>query len=186
MVIVCLHDLLSLAKKVCIVLNHNRLDAGWQLCVVLLLGMLCIWRRFPCSAGVERADMRMGGRNSGFKYGNGTVVTGFPIVERWSCYRSLPTRYRMYGILVCRINQVMEGTTAGRSERCAHGCCNPSGGGTYFIMLFQNWGMLFVRAAFVTDSSSIKRSVRSVYHCHRRIALVRLSAWLVIRQFGLL
>ena len=91
MVIVCLHDLLSLAKKVCIVLNHNRLDAGWQLCVVLLLGMLCIWRRFPCSAGVERADMRMGGRNSGFKYGNGTVVTGFPIVERWSCYRSLPT-----------------------------------------------------------------------------------------------
>ena len=65
-------------------------------------------------------------------------------------------RYRMYGILVCRINQVMEGTTAGRSERCAHGCCNPSGGGTYFIMLFQNWGMLFVQAAFVTDSSSIK------------------------------
>lgn len=36
-------------------------------------------------------NMRMGGRNSGFKYGNGTVVTGFPIVERWSCYRSLPT-----------------------------------------------------------------------------------------------
>lgn len=176
MVIVCLHDLLSLAKKVCIVLNHNRLDAGWQLCVVLLLGMLCIWRRFPCSTGVERADMRMGGRNSGFKYGNGTVVM-LPVAS---------DRYRMYGILVCRINQVMEGTTAGRSERCAHGCCNPSGGGTYFIMLFQNWGMLFVQAAFVTDSSSIKRSVRSVCHCHCRIALVRLSAWLVIRQFGLL
>lgn len=185
MVIVCLHDLLSLTKKVCIVLNHNRLDAGWQLCVVLLLGMLCIWRRFPCSAGVERADMRMGGRNSGFKYGNGTVVTGFPIVERWSCYRSLPTRYRMYGILVCRINQVMEGTTAGRSERCAHGCCNPSGGDIFYYVI-PELGYA-IRTGCLCDGQFLhKRSVRSVCHCHRRIALVRLSAWLVIRQFGLL
>ena len=46
--------------------------------------------------------------------------------------------------------------------------------------------MLFVRATFVTGSSSIKKSVRSVYHCYHRIALVRLAAWLVIRQFGLL
>ena len=106
----------------------------------MLLGAFGIWRRFPGSAGVERASMRTGRKELWFRHRNGTVVTGFPTVERWSCGRSLPTVTGCMetGLSACRINPAMEDTTARRPERCVHGCCNPYGGGLifYHVIMF--------------------------------------------------
>ena len=121
---VCLHDLLSLAKKVCIVFNHNRLDAGWQLCAVLLPGSLCAWWRFPGSAGVGRAGMGTGRKGQWSQHGNGTVVTGFPAVERWSCGRPLPT---VTGCMGCRsvIRSDKSGDGRYHCRKAMPGTCGP-------------------------------------------------------------
>lgn len=41
MVNVCLHDLVLVAKEVRIVFNYKQLDAGWQLCIMLLFRQVC-------------------------------------------------------------------------------------------------------------------------------------------------
>lgn len=60
MVNVCLHDLVSVAKEVCIVFNYKRLDAGWQLCVILLFRQVCRRWRLHGSAQVGRVAVSTG------------------------------------------------------------------------------------------------------------------------------
>jgi len=54
MVNICLHDLVSAAKEVCIVFNYKQLDAGWHLCTILLFRRVYRRWRLHGSAQVGR------------------------------------------------------------------------------------------------------------------------------------
>ena len=93
--------------------------ASWNALYMATLSMFCRCWTGGYENGAEGIMVSGMGMEGLLRFSDSGTMVMWPVAS---------DRCRMHGILVCRVNQVVKDTTAGRPERYAHGYCNPSGG----------------------------------------------------------